>query len=91
MASERTEEDLTMLITFEQIEQEVFQIVSEVMNTDIERITPKTTFDELSADSLDTVDMIMEVEDTFGITVKDEDADKFQSVGQIIDHIKELV
>ena len=46
---------------------------------------------DLSADSLDAVEIIMAIEDTFGIEIPDEDAEKFQSVGDIVKYVEEKI
>ena len=53
-------------------------------------ITRDTSFvNDLNADSLDTVELVMEFEDEFEISIPDEDAEKIQTVGQAIDYIRE--
>jgi acyl carrier protein len=71
---------------------EVFERIKEVL---VERlsveeadITEEANFQEdLDADSLDLVEMIMELEDQFGIKIPDEDAQKIQTVGQAVDYV----
>jgi acyl carrier protein len=71
---------------------EVFERIKEVL---VERlsveeadITQEANFQEdLDADSLDLVEMIMELEDQFGIKIPDEDAQKIQTVGQAVDYV----
>ncbi|KPJ60636.1 MAG: acyl carrier protein [Planctomycetes bacterium DG_23] len=54
------------------------------------QITPESSFvNDLGADSLDTVELVMEFEDAFNIQVPDEDAEKIQTVGEAINYIKE--
>jgi len=72
------------------IEQKVIEIVAEQMGTDKSEITRETSFvNDLNADSLDTVELVMEFEDEFELSIPDEDAEKIQTVGQAIDYIKE--
>jgi len=60
------------------------------MGVSKDQITPETSFiNDLGADSLDTVELVMELEEEFDITIPDEEAEKIQSVGQAIDYIKE--
>jgi acyl carrier protein len=74
----------------EDIEQKVIEIVSEQMGVDKGEITRETHFiNDLNADSLDTVELVMEFEDEFELSIPDEEAEKIQTVGQAIDYIKE--
>ena len=72
------------------IETKVTEIVAEQMNVDKSEITRETSFvNDLNADSLDTVELVMEFEDAFELSIPDDEAEKIQTVGQAIDHIKE--
>ena len=74
----------------EEIEDKVIEIVAEQMGVDKSEITRETSFvNDLNADSLDTVELVMEFEDEFELTIPDEEAEKIQTVGQAIDYIKE--
>ena len=72
--------------------QEVFERVKEVLveqlGVDEDVITEEASFQEdLDADSLDLVELIMELEDQFGVKISDEDAQGIQTVGQAVDYI----
>ena len=70
------------------IENKVFEIVSEQMGVDKSEITRETSFiNDLNADSLDTVELVMEFEDEFDMSIPDEEAEKIQTVGAAIDYI----
>jgi len=72
-----------------EIETKVYDIVSEQMGVDKGQLSRETHFiNDLNADSLDTVELVMEFEDEFEISVPDEEAEKLQTVGQAIDYIK---
>ena len=74
------------------IEEKVIDIISEQMGADKSEITRETSFvNDLGADSLDTVELVMEFEDEFDVNIPDEDAEKIQSVGDAIKYIKERV
>ena len=74
------------------IEQKVIEIVSEQMGVDKAEITRETSFiNDLNADSLDTVELVMEFEDEFDMSIPDEEAEKIQTVGAAIDYIVNLV
>lgn len=77
------------MISDEEIEQKVIQIVSEQMSVDKNEITRQTSFvNDLNADSLDTVELVMELEDEFDMTIPDDQAEKLRTVGEAIDFIK---
>ncbi len=72
------------------VEEKVIGIVSEQMNVDKSQVTRATSFvNDLGADSLDTVELVMEFEDEFGLDIPDEDAEKIQTVGEAIAYIEE--
>jgi acyl carrier protein len=72
------------------VEERVIEIVSEQMGVTKDQVTRETSFvNDLGADSLDTVELVMEIEEEFDITIPDEDAEKIQTVGQAIDYIQE--
>ena len=72
------------------IESKVIEIVAEQMSVDKTEITRETSFvNDLNADSLDTVELVMEFEDEFELSIPDEEAEKIQTVGQAIDYISE--
>ncbi|MEE9213042.1 MAG: acyl carrier protein [Phycisphaeraceae bacterium] len=75
-----------------EIEDKVVSIVAEQMGVDKGEINRDTNFvNDLNADSLDTVELVMEFEDEFETSIPDEQAEKIQTVGQAIDFIKEHV
>ena len=73
-----------------EIQEKVSQIVSEQQGIDKSELTRETSFvDDLKADSLDTVELVMEFEDEFEMSIPDEEAEKIQTIGQAIDYIIE--
>ena len=74
----------------QEIEDKVVAIVSDQMGVEKAEISRETSFvNDLNADSLDTVELVMELEDEFEMSIPDEDAVKIQTVGQAIDYIKD--
>ncbi len=79
-------------MTESEIEAKVIDIVAEQMGVDKATITRETHFtNDLHADSLDTVELVMEFEDEFETSIPDEQAEKIQTIGQAIVFIKESV
>lgn len=75
-------------IDVQAIEEKVIEIISEQMGADKSEITRETSFiNDLNADSLDTVELVMEFEDEFDMSIPDEEAEKIQTVGAAIDYI----
>ncbi len=79
-------------MTEAEIEAKVIDIVAEQMGIDKGEITRDTSFtNDLNADSLDTVELVMEFEDEFETSIPDEQAEKIQTIGQAIDYIKQSI
>ena len=77
-------------MTTDSVEEKVKNIISKQMGVSIEKITNESSFvNDLGADSLDTVELVMEFEDAFELDIPDEDAEKIQTVGDAIKYIKE--
>lgn len=67
----------------------VADIVAEQLGVDKDKITPDTSFvNDLGADSLDTVELVMELEEEFDINIPDDAAEKIQTVGQAVEYIE---
>ena len=72
------------------IEEKVKDIIIEQLGVNAEQVTPNASFiEDLGADSLDTVELVMAFEEEFSVEVPDEDAEKLQSVGDVIKYIEE--
>ena len=72
------------------IEQRVVDIIVEQLGVNADQVTPEAKFiEDLSADSLDTVELVMALEETFGQEIPDEEAEKLQSVGDVIKYIED--
>ena len=71
------------------VQERVIDIVAEQLGVDKEKVTPETSFvNDLGADSLDTVELVMELEEEFAITIPDDAAEKIQTVGQAVQYIE---
>ena len=72
------------------VEQRVREIVAEQLERDVKEVTNTASFiDDLGADSLDIVELVMEFEEAFDMSIPDEDAEKIRTVGDAINYIKE--
>ena len=71
------------------VEQKVKDIIINELGVEAEKVTPEARFvDDLGADSLDTVELVMAFEEEFGMEIPDEDAEKLQTVGDAISYIE---
>lgn len=72
------------------VEEQVVAIVTEQLSKSPEDVTRESSFiEDLNADSLDIVEMVMEFEDKFSISIPDDDYDKIRTVGDAVDYITE--
>lgn len=73
-----------------EVAQKVIKIVAEQLGVREEEVKPESSFvNDLGADSLDTVELVMALEDEFGMEIPDEDAEKISTVGDAIKYIEE--
>ena len=76
----------------QEIEEKVIAIVCEQMGASKDKVTTSTSFiQDLGADSLDTVELVMEFEDEFDTSIPDEQAEKIKTVGEAIDFIAQAI
>jgi len=72
------------------LEKRIKEIIVEQLGVDANEVTPKASFiDDLGADSLDTVELVMALEEEFDIEIPDEDAEKITTVGAAIKYVEE--
>lgn len=72
------------------VEQRVKEIIVEQLGVEESQVNPSAKFvDDLGADSLDTVELVMALEEEFSLEIPDEDAEKITSVGDAVSYIKE--
>ncbi len=73
------------------VEDQVRDIVAKITRVDKSIITRQSTFKEIKADSLDVVQALVAVEETFGIEIPDEEAQKFQNFGDFVAYVESRV
>ena len=72
------------------VDERVKKIIAEQLGVEEDEVTSEASFvADLGADSLDTVELVMALEEEFGIEIPDEDAEKILTVGKALDYIKE--
>ena len=72
--------------------EKVQKVIAEQLDIDPETITPETNiYDDLGADSLDAVELVMSLEDEYGITIPDEAANDLVTVGKIVDYLERVI
>jgi acyl carrier protein len=71
------------------LEDKVKEIIVEQLGVNPEQVTPEASFiEDLGADSLDTVELVMAFEEEFGAEIPDEDAEKLTTVGAVLEYLK---
>ena len=79
-----------MAASREEIFEQVKEVLVEKLGVDESEVVEPASFqDDLNADSLDLVELIMELEDRFGVKIPNEDAEKLLTVGQAVDYVSE--
>lgn len=72
------------------IEEKVINIVKDVLGMEGEKVTSEDTFEDLYADSLDLIDIVIECEKEFGYPIRDDKAQNLKTVGDLVNLIKDL-
>jgi acyl carrier protein len=79
-----------VVIAMATVDERVKKIIAEQLGVEADEVTPEASFvEDLGADSLDTVELVMALEEEFSIEIPDEDAEKILTVGKALDYIKE--
>ena len=74
------------------VEEKVIKIIAEKLNVSEDQVKPEASFvDDLGADSLDLVELVMAMEEEFGMEISDEEAEKLRTVKDVLDYIRERV
>ncbi|MEJ5338166.1 MAG: acyl carrier protein [Aquificaceae bacterium] len=74
------------------LEQRIKEIIADQLGVEVSKLNPGAKFvEDLGADSLDVVELVMAFEEEFGIEIPDEDAEKIRTVGDVMDYLKERV
>ena len=77
-------------MTMSEVQEKIKSIIAEQLGVKPEEVTPQASFiEDLGADSLDTVELVMALEEEFGIEIPDEDAEKMSTVVDAIKYIEE--
>ncbi len=79
-----------MLSDKERIRQEALSIIAEQLSKPVTALHDDDTLEKLGADSLDRIEIIMKLEEHFGIEISDEQAEKIHNIGQVIDYVAQL-
>ena len=79
-----------MAIEINETTNKITSIIAEKLNVDVATINAQATLQDLGADSLDMVDIVMKVEEEFGIEINDEDAEKLHTVQDFINYVHDL-
>ncbi len=75
-----------------QLEERICELIVEQLGVSREEIVPEASFiDDLGADSLDIVELVMAMEETFDIEIPDDDAEKIQTIGDALSYLRERV
>ena len=72
------------------LSERIFAIVGEQLGVEKETLVPEANLlDDLGADSLDVVELVMAIEEEFGLEIPDEDAERMQNIGDVISYVEE--
>jgi acyl carrier protein len=75
----------------ETIQDRVLKVIANTQRIPIERVRPESTFEELGIDSMDSINILFDLESEFDIEIKDEDAKKIRTIREMVDGVTYLV
>jgi acyl carrier protein len=75
----------------ESIEERVLKVIAKTQRIPVETVSPQSSFEELGIDSMDSINILFDLESEFDIEIKDEDAKKIQTIREMIDGVTYLV
>ncbi|MCX8126227.1 MAG: acyl carrier protein, partial [Dehalococcoidia bacterium] len=73
------------------VEEKIKEIITGIVHCDPKLLTPTTTWKDLKADSLDLVQVLVQLEETYGIEISDTDAEKLKTFGDLVAYIEHVV
>jgi acyl carrier protein len=73
------------------VEDKVKEIITSIVHCEGKALTPTTTWKDLKADSLDLVQVLVQLEENFGIEISDQDAEKLKSFGDLVSYVEAVV
>lgn len=71
--------------------EKVKSLISEQLDVDEEKLDMKTTFEDIDADSLDVVELVMALEEEFNLEISDEEVEKIKTIGDIVNYIEKQI
>ncbi|MCS6875263.1 MAG: acyl carrier protein [Aquificaceae bacterium] len=75
-----------------ELEQRIREIIADQLGVEVDKLNPNARFvEDLGADSLDVVELVMAFEEEFGIEIPDEDAEKIRTVGDVFNYLRDRV
>ena len=75
-----------------ELEQRIKEIIADQLGVEVDKLNPNARFvEDLGADSLDVVELVMAFEEEFGIEIPDEDAEKIRTVGDVFNYLRDRV
>lgn len=80
-----------MILMAETIQDRVLRVIATTQRIPLERVTPESTFEELGIDSMDSINILFDLESEFDIEINDEDAKKIRTIREMVEGVTYLV